>query len=97
MTVIDSGSVFSKDFLYHESRKCSGDTYPESYITKYTSIRRLTGETRVYSAREIRRVFGAQPTTVIPSSAMADKPSDLASGNALWMATVLVIASRVAK
>jgi len=27
---------------YHESRRCSRDTYPESYITKYTSIRRLT-------------------------------------------------------
>ena len=26
---------------YHESRGCSGDTYPESYITKYSSIRRL--------------------------------------------------------
>ena len=23
---------------YHESRRCSRDTYPESYITKYTSI-----------------------------------------------------------
>jgi len=26
---------------YRESRRCSRDTYPESYITKYTSIRRL--------------------------------------------------------
>ena len=25
---------------YHESRRCSRDTYPESYTTKYTSIRR---------------------------------------------------------
>jgi len=25
---------------YHESRRCSRDTYPESYIIKYTSIRR---------------------------------------------------------
>ena len=25
---------------YHESRRCSRDTYPESYITKYTSIRK---------------------------------------------------------
>ena len=23
---------------YHESRRCSRDTFPESYITKYTSI-----------------------------------------------------------
>ena len=26
---------------YHESTKCSRNTYPESHITKYTSIRRL--------------------------------------------------------
>jgi len=26
---------------YRESRRCSRDTYPESYITEYTSIRRL--------------------------------------------------------
>jgi len=25
---------------YHESKTCSRDTYPESYVTKYTSIRR---------------------------------------------------------
>jgi len=25
---------------YHESRRCSRETYPESCITKYTSIRR---------------------------------------------------------
>ena len=28
---------------HQESRRCSRDTYPESYITKYTSIRRLQG------------------------------------------------------
>jgi len=27
-----------------ESRSCSRDTYPESYITKYTRIRRITFE-----------------------------------------------------
>ena len=32
-----------------ESRKCSRDTYPESYITKYTSIRRETCPTLVQS------------------------------------------------
>ena len=26
---------------FRESRSCSRDTYPESYITKYTIIRRL--------------------------------------------------------
>jgi hypothetical protein len=25
---------------YHESRRCSRDTYPDSYITKDTSIRK---------------------------------------------------------
>jgi len=40
--VIDAGLVGSTDLWegYHESRRCSRDTYPESYITKYTSIRR---------------------------------------------------------
>jgi len=32
---------------YHESRRCSRDTYPESDITKYTSIRRLRFRFRV--------------------------------------------------
>jgi len=27
--------------VYRESRRCSRDTYPEAYITKYTSIRRF--------------------------------------------------------
>ena len=39
--VIDSGLVGSTDFHYHESRRCSRDNFPESYITKY-SIRRFT-------------------------------------------------------
>ena len=26
---------------YYEGRRCSRDTYPESYVTKYTSIRRI--------------------------------------------------------
>ena len=48
--MIDSGLVGSTDFRsshpqghepeHHESRRCSRDSYPESYITKYTSIRR---------------------------------------------------------
>ena len=40
--LIDSGLVGSTNFHYHGSRRCSRDTYPESYITKYTSIRRLS-------------------------------------------------------
>ena len=26
---------------YHESKRCSRDTYPESYLTNFTSVRRL--------------------------------------------------------
>ena len=36
LRVIDSGLVGSTD---GESKRCSRDTYPESYITKYTSLR----------------------------------------------------------
>ena len=44
---IDSGLIDSTDFSgplrggYRESRRCSRVTYPESYITDYTSVRRL--------------------------------------------------------
>ena len=39
--MIDSGLVGSTDWeRYHNSRRCSRGTYPESYITKYTSVRR---------------------------------------------------------
>jgi len=43
--VIDSGLVGSTDSHsllegFHESRRCSRDTYPESYIIKDSSIRR---------------------------------------------------------
>ena len=36
---------------YRESRRCSRDTYPESYITKYTSVRRIHDVCYVVSAR----------------------------------------------
>jgi len=42
--VIDPGLVGSTDFDSwegcRESRRCSRDTYPDSYVTRYTSIRR---------------------------------------------------------
>jgi hypothetical protein len=44
--MIDSEMIGSMDFHSEgcrESRRCSRDTYPESYINKYTSIRRLFG------------------------------------------------------
>ena len=33
---------------YHERRRCSRDNYPESYITKYTSIRRKNINIYIY-------------------------------------------------
>ena len=33
-----SSSFFGTDFWYRESRRCSRDTYPESYITEYVLI-----------------------------------------------------------
>ena len=33
-------NLLAVQVIYHESRTCSRDTYPESYITKYTSIRK---------------------------------------------------------
>ena len=51
--VMDSGSVSFTDFGegYHESKRCSRDTYPESYITKYTNIRRVKSQT-VYEGKQ---------------------------------------------
>ena len=39
---------------HHKSRRCSRDTYPESYITQYTSIRRAK---RVVVAERLRDVL----------------------------------------
>ena len=41
---------------YHESRRCSRDIYPESYITKYSSIRR--SDPMVYPNEAVGGVFG---------------------------------------
>ena len=42
---------------YHESRKCSRDTYPGSYITKYTGIRREISF-KAHSVEEDHRPHG---------------------------------------
>jgi len=39
-----------------ESRRCSRDTYPDSYITKYTSIRRVNPNVYSIESRLIMRV-----------------------------------------
>ena len=51
---------------HHESRRCSRDTYPDSYITKYTSIRRkcasLSGCSQpVCMVQERNRVYEHRP------------------------------------
>jgi len=38
---IDSGPLWEG---YHESRRCSRDTYPESHITKYTTYTKINEE-----------------------------------------------------
>jgi len=38
--VRQSGPDSGPGFQVHESRRCAWDTYPQSYITKFTSIRR---------------------------------------------------------
>jgi len=55
-TVLRLG-LLTQDWLawegYHESRRCSRDTHPESYITNYTSIRRLLRLCSPASARRL--------------------------------------------
>jgi len=46
------------DRPYHESRRCSRDTYPESYITKYTSIQRLRDQAWSRDQVEYCRITG---------------------------------------
>jgi len=42
-----------------ESRTCSRDTYPESYITKYTSIRRKSCRENYYTVHLVRSTWHA--------------------------------------
>jgi len=51
---------------YHESERCSRDTYPESYITKYSSIRRQRplSASRESSGERFGRVGHHQPCMV---------------------------------
>jgi len=63
--VIDSGLVGSTDFHwegYHESRRCFRDTYPESYIARYTNIRRESHglQLRFRSAETRVATYGVQ-------------------------------------
>ena len=56
---------------YHESRRCSRDTYPESYITKYTSTRRETLHPHFFEK------FETCQTNYQPKAATQDCKSDL--------------------
>jgi len=49
---------------YHESRRCSRDTYPESYITKYTSIRRET-DGQDFCVLQVKMNKGGQKAEVL--------------------------------
>ena len=66
--------VFGVDRLwegYPESRRCSRDTYPESYITKYTSIRRLWFRPRSFGGQGTRNCmieWGRQRQDICPRS-----------------------------
>ena len=42
---------------YHDSKRCSRDTCPESYITKYTSIRRLNLAFLKNNFKNLRRII----------------------------------------
>ena len=57
--LIDSGLVGSTDFWkgFRESRRCSRDTYPESYITKYTLVYedKHTGGVSMDLGEDVRR------------------------------------------
>jgi len=53
---------------YHESRRCSRDTYPESYITKYTSIRRSTRERQGLRERHLLAKWRSRSFVTPPRS-----------------------------
>jgi len=56
---------------YRESRRCSRDTYPEAYITKYTSIRRqrpdLLADNAEVLFEDVRDVVVEHPPASGPS------------------------------
>ena len=54
--VIDSGLVGSTDFWegFRESRRCSRDTHPESYITEYTQYTKIKGGRHRFFGRGVK-------------------------------------------
>ena len=60
---VDNSGANESDRLWEgcrESRRCSRDTYPESYITKYTSIQRLLAS-KVDEAGSLPPTFTSRP------------------------------------
>ena len=53
---------------FHESRRCSRDTYPASYVTKYTSIRRLF---HCWTPRSDPATIHAKSKSIIPFASCA--------------------------
>ena len=88
--MIHSGLVGPTDFSLwegcRESRRCSRDTYPESYITKYTSTRGIL----VYKDNalvELSNGVGRDETVCVPDmerdmSVNTATPSTLSASNA---------------
>ena len=64
--MIDSGLVGSTDFWegFRESRRCSRDTYPESFITEYTLV--YEDKPRTQDAAEAKKAWGAERTEGLP-------------------------------
>ena len=46
---------------FRESIRCSRDTYPESYITKHTSIRREMRETPSMVGNAVKTALNPEP------------------------------------
>ena len=65
---------------YRESRRCSRDTYPASYITKYTSIRRFKAhrQHRRRGRRPRRRSPPCPPTSRQPGPRIPSERAQLA-------------------
>jgi len=74
--VIDSGLVETSLGGYKESRRCSRDTYPESYITQYSSIRRLYRSTQSIRTTQGLHTQSCPPKAYRGTSLIRNSASD---------------------
>ena len=87
--VIDSGLGWLAERWegYHKGRRCSRDTHPESYITKYTSIRRVHSKKRACNSNfHTWTVWVGKGGTSSPESVILRRafPSHLAAPRGSW-------------